>query len=523
VTNVELHAAEPAASIAGQAPARLVTVRAPPAVRYVAGVLVLAAAYWAAGRASLALQYTGPVAAIWLPVGVGAATLYLAGLRWFPGLVIGDIVLADTSQPLGSVLGITVGNLADIVVIALLLRRLLGPRVALDRLGHVGWTLVAIAAGAAITATVATLSSRAGGIVASSEMPTFWRSWFLADASGALVIIPLALAWAQPRSRAWRARASEGALMIGTVVALSTIALSGDLPLTYLVFPALIWAALRFGQQGATLAVAVAAGMAVGLTANEVGAFVQHSITEAALATQLYIAVAALTTLCLVAIISERRRAAQELSESRARIAAARERERRQLEGELHDSAQNRIFALRVGLRLALERSEKIAPELAAALGELVDEAEAVGDDLRRIAHGLSPPMLSTYGLAAALRVEGAHCAIPVAVVAGDIGLSAPHIERAVYLCCLESIQNAAKHAGCDATVTVRLWRDGDELLFSVHDTGRGFDPTGTPSGAGLTSVRDRIDTVRGRVEITTAPGRGTTVAGVVPWPPRAS
>jgi signal transduction histidine kinase len=523
VTNVQLRAAEPTASIAGQAPARLVAVRAPPAVRYVAGVLVLAAAYWAAGRASLALQYTGPVAAIWLPVGVGAATLYLAGLRWFPGLVIGDIALADTSQPLGSVLGITVGNLADIVVIALLLRRLLGPRGALDRLGHVGWTLVAIAAGAAITATVATLSSRSGGIVASSEMPTFWRSWFLADASGALVIIPLALAWAQPRSRAWRARAGEGALMIGTVVALSTIALSGDLPLTYLVFPALIWAALRFGQQGATLAVAVAAGMAVGLTANEVGAFVQHSITEAALATQLYIAVAALTTLCLVAIISERRRAAQELSESRARIAAARERERRQLEGELHDSAQNRIFALRVGLRLALERSGKIAPELAAALGELVDEAEAVGDDLRRIAHGLSPPMLSTYGLAAALRVEGAHCAIPVAVVAGEIGLSAPHIERAVYLCCLESIQNAAKHAGSNATVTVRLWRDEDELLFSVHDTGRGFDPTVTPSGAGLTSVRDRIDTVRGRVEITTAPGRGTTVAGVVPWPPRAS
>jgi signal transduction histidine kinase len=522
VTNVQLHA-EPTASVAGQAPARLVAVRAPPAVRYVAGVLVLAAAYWAAGRASLALQYTGPVAAIWLPVGVGAATLYLAGLRWFPGLVIGDIALADTSQPLGSVLGITVGNLADLVVIALLLRRLLGPRGALDRLGHVGWTLVAIAAGAAITATVATLSSRAGGIVASSEMPTFWRSWFLADASGALVIIPLALAWAQPRSRAWRARAGEGALMIGTVVALSTIALSGDLPLTYLVFPALIWAALRFGQQGATLAVAVAAGMAVGLTANEVGAFVQHSITEAALATQLYIAVAALTTLCLVAIISERRRAAQELSESRARIAAARERERRQLEGELHDSAQNRIFALRVRLRLAQERSGKTAPELAAALGELVDEAEAVGDDLRRIAHGLSPPMLSTHGLAAALRVEGAHSAIPVNVVAGEIGLSSPHIERAVYLGCLESIQNAAKHAGADATVTVRLRRDEDELLFSVEDTGCGFDPRTTTPGAGLASVHDRVDTVGGRVEVLSAPGRGTTVSGAVPWPSRSA
>jgi signal transduction histidine kinase len=523
VTNVELHAAEPAASIAGQAPARLVTVRAPPAVRYVAGVLVLAAAYWAAGRASLALQYTGPVAAIWLPVGVGAATLYLAGLRWFPGLVIGDIVLADTSQPLGSVLGITVGNLADIVVIALLLRRLLGPRVALDRLGHVGWTLVAIAAGAAITATVATLSSRAGGIVASSEMPTFWRSWFLADASGALVIIPLALAWAQPRSRAWRARASEGALMIGTVVALSTIALSGDLPLTYLVFPALIWAALRFGQQGATLAVAVAAGMAVGLTANEVGAFVQHSITEAALATQLYIAVAALTTLCLVAIVSERRRAALEVADSRARIAVAGARERQRLEAELHDSAQNRLVALQIRLELARERAAPTAPELAANLEPLILEAGAVSEDLRRIVHGVLPPQLTRHGLAAALRAAGEHSAIAVHIAARDLGQSEPDIELAVYLCALESIQNAAKHAGRDASVTVDLRREANELAFSVHDTGRGFDPTVTPSGAGLTSVRDRIDTVGGRVAITTAPGRGTTVAGVVPWPPRAS
>jgi signal transduction histidine kinase len=523
VPDVQLQAADPAASIAGQAPARLVAVRALPAVRYLAGVLVLAAGYYAAGRASLALQYTGPVAAIWLPVGVGAATLYLAGLRWFPGLLIGDIALADVSQPLGSALGITAGNMADILVIAVLLRRLLGARGGLDRLQHVGGMLVAIAAGAAITATVATLSSRAGGIVASSELPTFWRSWFLADASGALVIIPLALAWAQPRSRAWRARAGEGALMIGTVVALSTIALAGDLPLTYLVFPALIWAALRFGEQGATLAVAIAAGTAVGITANEVGAFVQHSITEAALATQLYIAVAALTTLCLVAIISERRRAAREVADSRARIAVAGARERRRLEAELHDSAQNRLVALQIRLELAREQAAPTAPELAANLEPLILDAEAVGEDLRRIAHGVLPPQLTRQGLAAALRAAGEHSAIAVHIAAGDLGQSAPDIELAVYLCCMESIQNAAKHAGRDASVTIDLRRDGNKLAFSVHDTGRGFDPTVTPAGAGLTSVRDRIDTIGGRVEITTAPGRGTTVAGVVPWPPRAS
>jgi signal transduction histidine kinase len=492
-------------------------------VRYAAGVLVLAAAYYAAGRTSLALQYEGPVAAIWLPVGVGAAALYLAGLRWWPGLLIGDVALADPAQPLAVALGITAGNMADILVIAVLLRLLLGPRAGLDRLEQVGGVLVAIVAGAAITATVAVLSLRAGGVLEASELPTFWRSWFLADASGTLVIIPLALAWAQPRSPAWPGRATwEWAAAIGAVVALSAIALSGELPLTYLVFPALIWAALRLGQQAATLAVAVAAGLTVGMTANEVGAFVEHSITERALSTQLYIAVAALTTLCLAAIVSERRRAALELVESRARIAAAGAEERRRLEGELHDRAQNRLVGMQIRLSLAWDRTEQTAPEVAATFSALIEEAEAVGEELRRIAHGISPPLLATRGVVDALRGECVHSGIAVKIAAGDIGLSEPDVETAVYLCCLESIQNAAKHAGRGAAVTVQLRRQGNELTFSVHDTGRGFDPRVTARGTGLTGLKDRIDSVGGRVEIAAAPGRGTTVAGAVPWPPRA-
>jgi signal transduction histidine kinase len=509
---------------AAEARARRPAVLDLPAVRYVAGVLLAAAVYFAAGRASLALQYTGPVAAIWLPVGVGASTLYLAGVRWFPGVLIGDLALADTTQPLGSVLGITAGNMADIVAITLLLRRLLGPRAALDRLPQVGGMLVAITAGAAITATVATLSLLAGDVFASSEISAFWRSWFLADASGSLVVIPLALAWSQPRSPVWPRRARwEGTLMIGAVVGLSAIALSSDLPLTYMVFPALIWAALRFGQRGATLALAVAAGMTVGMTANEVGAFVQHSITNRVLSTQLYIAVAALTTLCLAAMVAERRRAALELGRSRARIAAAGAEERRRLEQELHDRAQNRLVGLQIRLRLAQERTEQTAPEVAATLAEVLEDASAVGDELRRIAHGLSPAVLATRGVVDALQSECAHSGIAVHIFADDIGRSGPESETAVYLSCLESIQNAAKHAGSRATVTVVLRREGDELAFGVQDTGRGFDPTVTAPGAGVTGVRDRVETIGGHVEIIAAPGRGTTVAGVVPWPPRAA
>jgi signal transduction histidine kinase len=522
INHAQLRAAEPAGPLVAKAPlGRRAVVRARPGVRYVAGVLVLAAAYYAAGRASLALQYAGPVAAVWLPSGVGAAALYLAGLRWWPGLLIADVALAEPAQPLATALAITAGNMADILAIALLLRLLLGQRAALDRLRSVGGMLVAIAAGAMSTATVAVLSLRAGGVVEASELPAFWRNWFLADASGALVIIPLGLAWAAPRPSAWRGRAAwEGPLVIGAVVALSAISLSGDWPLTYLVFPALIWAALRFGQRGATLAVAVAAAMTVGMTANEVGAFVEHSFTDRALSTQLYIAVAALTTLCLAAIVSERQRGALQLAESRACVAVAAAEERRRVEGELHDSAQNRLVALGIRMRLAQERTQQTSPEVAATFPPLIDEVDFVIDELRRIAHGVFPPMLRNQGLVAALGAESDHSAIAVKIEAGDIGRSEPGIELAIYLCCLESIQNAAKHAGDNASVTVQLRREDGQLTFCIHDTGRGFDPRTTKPGAGLTNVRERVDAVAGRLEIAAAPGRGTTISGVVPWRP---
>ena len=167
---------------------RAPTTKAPKrALVYLCGVLLLAATYYAAAKVGQTLRYTASVAAMWPPAGVGIAALYLWGLRWWPGVLIGELVvnaelhLGDPALPLGSLLGQQTGNMAEIIVGAALLTRLAGRRAALDRVDQVLGMLIALAVAAAISATAGTASMLAGGIVAGSDVLTFWRTWWLGD------------------------------------------------------------------------------------------------------------------------------------------------------------------------------------------------------------------------------------------------------------------------------------------------------------------------------------------------------
>jgi signal transduction histidine kinase len=219
-----------------------------------------------------------------------------------------------------------------------------------------------------------------------------------------------------------------------------------------------------------------------------------------------------------VRLEAELRATTDELRRSRARIATAAAAERRRLERELHDGAQNRLVALQIRLGIAQEQAE--APDVARLLAELGDQAEAVGEELRRIARGIYPALLATYGLAEALTAEARHSGVAVEILASRVGSSTPEVELAVYLCCLEAMQNAAKHAGRDARVTVRLSGDEDELTFSVEDDGCGFEPA-SAEGSGLAGMEDRIAPLGGRLQVSSTPGDGTIVTGAVPWPAR--
>src|SRR3954469_23632 len=184
--------------------------------RYGAGVVALAAAYYAAAKAGYELEFAGPVAAIvWFPAGVAIAFLCLGGLRFWPGVLVGDLLANDYSAvPVGSALGQTLGNMVEVVVAAWLIRRLLARGSPLDSLGGLGRLLAAIAAGTAISAIVGPLSLRAGGVVTAGALPEVARTWWLGDAAGALIVVPLALAWYGARRRGWAPRrAVEAALM----------------------------------------------------------------------------------------------------------------------------------------------------------------------------------------------------------------------------------------------------------------------------------------------------------------------
>jgi signal transduction histidine kinase len=205
----------------------------------------------------------------------------------------------------------------------------------------------------------------------------------------------------------------------------------------------------------------------------------------------------------------------QELQRSRARLVRAADDERRKFERDLHDSVQQRLISIKVRLEMEAEEGD-VSESRRERLLEIMHGVEAAVGEVREVAHGLHPPLLSASGLPAAIRQGHEHNPSPPAIDAVGVGRYPPDIESAVYYCCTEAIQNATKHGGRDVHVSVVLAEEDEHLTFRVVDDGPGFR-AGDAHGLGLLNMEDRLGALGGRLTITTAPGRGTTVSGSVP------
>ncbi len=206
----------------------------------------------------------------------------------------------------------------------------------------------------------------------------------------------------------------------------------------------------------------------------------------------------------------------EELRASRQRLVAAQDQERRRIERNIHDGAQQQLVALAVQLRLTDSLIDDDPAQAHAALRDMQEHAGEAARDLRELAHGIYPPLLADRGLSDALEAQARRSPVPVTTESRGIGRYPQEMEAAVYFCVLEALQNVAKYS---MATSARLCVSAvnSHLSFEITDDGRGFDPAATVSGTGLEGMTDRIEALGGSIEIRSRPGHGTTIAGSIP------
>ncbi|HJY31350.1 MAG TPA: sensor histidine kinase [Actinomycetota bacterium] len=206
-------------------------------------------------------------------------------------------------------------------------------------------------------------------------------------------------------------------------------------------------------------------------------------------------------------------RLVEELRASQRRLVTAQDQERRRLERNIHDGAQQQLVALSVKTRLARDLTPRDPGKAAEMLTQIDAEIQKTLEDLRDLARGIYPPLLVDKGLGAALDAQARRSLVPTTVRAEEIGRYPPELEAAVYFSCLEALQNVAKYADA-SSATVTLTQSNGHLTFEVADDGRGFDPEAVSSGTGLQGIADRLSALHGELTIRSEPGAGTRVRG---------
>jgi integral membrane sensor domain MASE1 len=287
-------------------------------MRYVAKVAAVAIVYYGAAKLGLELAFeTSSVTAVWPPTGIALAALVLGGYRLWPGVALGAFLANSwTGIPVYAVLGITVGNTLEAVAGTYLLSRLGDFRPSLERVKDV---LALVAAGAVIStmvsATIGVSSLLVADAITADDFGSVWRTWWLGDMGGDLVVAPALLIAATM----WpfglvRRRLVEAAALALLTAATAAVVFTQETNLIFLVFPVLIWACLRFMRLGAVATVLLVASIAIPLTESDLGPFSGNTPDERLLLAQAFLGVASVTALVLAAVVAERQRVEDRLA-----------------------------------------------------------------------------------------------------------------------------------------------------------------------------------------------------------------
>lgn len=488
-------------------------------------VVLLAAGYFLSAKVSLTLAESWIVLPVWTPAGVAVAGLLIFGRRGWPGVGAGSLLIG-LSQGIPTVLGTTVAQtLGPIAVVAMLEARPF--RTSLATVPDVLRLVVLGATGMIPGAVIATAVNAASGIVAAGGWLHFALSWWVGDAMGVLLVVPVLLALVHWKDFAHR-RGETAVVLVTTAVA-TRVLFSGSLPLVFLIFPFALWAALRLGPPAVAALNAVVAGIAIWTTVQGYGPFAALPKTTSLVVLEAFNAGVAVTSLVLAAAAATMNRLTQEndrlhaqvqtqLQEvlaSRARIVQAAYRERRRVERDLHDGAQQRLVSLSYSLGLALSRSAPgdDDPERHAGLVRALEEVRLTLSELRSLAQGIHPALLTQEGLGAALESLAEQAIVPVEIHAPSRRYP-PVVEAAAYFVVCEALANVAKHAHAGAA---RVWisEAADRLVVEVTDDGIGG--ADRRRGSGLTGLVDRVSALDGRVLIESPRGGGTRIRAVLP------
>lgn len=521
---------------------------------------LLVTIYFVAGKLGLTLAFVNASAsAVWPPTGLAIAALLLLGTRFWPAILVGAFAVnLTTSGNLPSSIGIAIGNTLEAVIATRLVDRWAGGRTAFERPQDVlRFALLAGVLATAVSATIGVTSLVVASLATWSDFGAIWLTWWLGDASGALLITPAIVLWATSRQQLSPKQWGEAVLLAGAAVATGLIVFGGWVafsiqryPIGFLSFPVLVWAAFRFGPLGAATVALIIGAIAVWGTLNGFGPYALASPNESLLLLQGFMAVAAVTSLALAAAVFDRgrtetrllaveqrsRRVAEDAARVREEFLSIATHELRTPVTSLSGYAQLAERAFLGGqtdrIGSALRSIVRQSARLSGLITQLLDASHIQSGRLDVESRPSDLSAVTTETVEAARLIDGDQHSWDVQI---DPAIQADVDPLRWGQAVRNLLENATKYAPPGKRISVRLRRDGDGAIsLEVADEGIGIaadrvahvfdrfyrahaDDGIGGLGLGLFITREVVERHGGRIDVSSVEGRGTSFTVTLP------